>query len=105
MLKNKNVPGVDPRIPNTTSFGAKRHNSEKVPWLRAFEIGRFLFAFYYVSHVEGASRVTLRKTRKMRFHLRRKLTEQESFPSSPPAQIWSDLGMKSNNFALHWLVL
>ena len=56
------IPCVYGWISNTTSFRAKRHNAKEIPWLGVVMIGRFLLVFDDVSHVQGATRVTLRKS-------------------------------------------
>ena len=94
------IPCVYGWISNTTSFRAKRHNAKEIPWLGVVMIGRFLLVFDDVSHVQGATRVTLRTKSKLDFDPM-KLTPQVSFPSSPPAHIWSDRGMKSKSFLRH----
>ena len=56
------IPCVYGWISNTTSFRAKRYNAKEIPWLGVVMIGRFLLVFDDVSHVQGATRVTLRKS-------------------------------------------
>ena len=94
------IPCVYGWISNTTSFRAKRHNAKEIPWLGVVMIGRFLLVFDDVSHVQGATRVTLRTKSKLDSQ-QMKLTPHVSFPSSPPAHIWSDCGMKSKSFLRH----
>ena len=53
------LPGINSWVATATFLCSKGDNSEEIPGLRVVEIGGLLLSVYYVSHVQGTSRVTL----------------------------------------------
>ena len=52
-------PGINCWHSCATGSCPEGHNTEKVPGLRVVKVGGSPLAFYYVSHIQGPSRVTL----------------------------------------------